>query len=443
MPERPRWYKRIKLVGFLWKKWSERKAKPEKISKPRTYKPIHLATLLVLAVFALAITGVAAWFMWNAAQVPARFTNSPDLAVRAAQLRVDVIRNILAVGAGAGGLIALFVALRRQYVKERVDHTDQEHKNRTAEDTKHDAAERRVTELYTKAAEQLGSEKAPVRMAALYALERMGQGNPEHRQTIVNLICAYLRMPFEVPAGWPELLPNAASDQVERYQELQVRMAAQDILNLHFEHPFHLHIGTADYRQPPDSYWGELNLDLARSVLVDLSLAYCVFRDLNFRGAHFVGSSTFTGLATSGTANFAEATFDGFSDFTFARLSGSFSDATFSGAVRFDRIDVSWFLTFRRTVFKASAQFDRLRGEVPYLLGARAVIDGFDQHSWPHGYQLVPNAHDAEMGDLHWIGDQENEEGAKEPLPSPRYVDILPHAQALTTFDPDLPEGVR
>src|SRR5262249_33582048 len=51
-------------------------------------------------------------------------------------------------------------------------------------------------ELYTKAVEQLGSDKAPVRLGGLYALERLAQDNSAHRQTIVNVICAYLRMPF-------------------------------------------------------------------------------------------------------------------------------------------------------------------------------------------------------------------------------------------------------
>jgi len=62
--------------------------------------------------------------------------------------------------------------------------------------TDQDAAQRRITELYTKAVEQLGSDKAPVRLGGLYALERLGQDNPSQRQTIVNVICAYLRMPF-------------------------------------------------------------------------------------------------------------------------------------------------------------------------------------------------------------------------------------------------------
>ena len=63
-----------------------------------------------------------------------------------------------------------------------------------------DATERRIAELYAKAVEQLGSDEAQVRFGGLYALERLAQDNPAHRQTIVNVICAYLRMPFSPTA---------------------------------------------------------------------------------------------------------------------------------------------------------------------------------------------------------------------------------------------------
>jgi hypothetical protein len=66
-----------------------------------------------------------------------------------------------------------------------------------------DATERRVTELYTKAADQLGSDKAPVRLAGLYALERLAQDNPSQRETIVNVICSYLQMPYTPPGATP------------------------------------------------------------------------------------------------------------------------------------------------------------------------------------------------------------------------------------------------
>jgi hypothetical protein len=91
----------------------------------------------------------------------------------------------------------------------------------------------RITELYTKAVEQLGSEKAPVRLGGLYALERLAQDNKEHRQTIVNVICAYLRMPFSprAPTEIRELAHSAETAALAGsvdtwHQERQVRLTA-------------------------------------------------------------------------------------------------------------------------------------------------------------------------------------------------------------------------
>lgn len=64
------------------------------------------------------------------------------------------------------------------------------------EAAKHDATERRLTDLYVKAVEQLGSDKPAVRHGGLYALERVAQNNPDQRQTIVDVVCAYLQAPY-------------------------------------------------------------------------------------------------------------------------------------------------------------------------------------------------------------------------------------------------------
>jgi hypothetical protein len=71
--------------------------------------------------------------------------------------------------------------------------------DRVARTTEHDAAERRLTELYLKAVEQLGSAQAAVRHGGLYALERVAQDNLSQRQTVVDVICAYLRNPYSPP----------------------------------------------------------------------------------------------------------------------------------------------------------------------------------------------------------------------------------------------------
>ncbi|MFY1620604.1 hypothetical protein [Micromonospora sp. WMMD736] len=406
MPERSRWYKRIKLVGFLREKWSARHAKnlvkSKRVSKPRTYKPIHLATLIMLAVVALTVTAVAAWFMWDAAQVPARFTNSPDLAVRAAQLRVDVIRNILAVGAGAGGLIALFVALRRQYVKERVDHADQEYKNRTAEDTKHDAAERRVTELYTKAAEQLGSDKAPVRMAALYALERMGQGNPEHRQTVVNLICAYLRMPFNPPFLDPDDGAAASEDKEKRQQEEQVRLAAQKVLSDHLRNrgTVSLEMGRILEEDGGASFWPKMSIDLSGAVLSNFDFSSCSVASIRIQDARFYGVAVFSSLVSHGVADFSRTQY--FCPAYFRKaffLDSRFRAARFYYQARFDRTEFGIESDFSHANFGGPTRFVRVGGTFNFR-EAKATWKPSVPHVWPQHFGLVRDDSVSEEG---WI----------------------------------------
>jgi uncharacterized protein YjbI with pentapeptide repeats len=95
------------------------------------------------------------------------------------------------------------------------------------------------------AIEQLGSDKAPVRLAGLYALEAMAQVNVEDdRQWVVDVFCAYLRMPYDVlpeeaasngPAG--PLPLDSRSTQGSRspanHQDLVVRREILRVLARH------------------------------------------------------------------------------------------------------------------------------------------------------------------------------------------------------------------
>jgi hypothetical protein len=139
-------------------------------------------------VFVAVAVGVTLWLLAIAGSAKA----GTDLA----NARLDAVRTGLAAGAGAGAAVGLILAFRRQHHQEVATILDDLH----ATLTDLDATERRITELYTKAVEQLGNEKSPVRLGGLYSLERVAQDNPAHRQTIVNVICAYLRMPFS-PQG--------------------------------------------------------------------------------------------------------------------------------------------------------------------------------------------------------------------------------------------------
>lgn len=226
--------------------------------------------------------------------------------------RVDAIKTGLGIGAGATGIFALLLAVRRQWHSEA------------------DATEKNVTELYTKAADQLGSNKAPVRLAGLYALERLAQGNPLQRQSIVNVLCAYLRMPYNPPGTEPlasEAAPREAelAEHLERTQEREVRLAAQHIL--------------IDHLKPriSEAFWDGIDLDLTGAHLIDFDMSQGQVRNVRFVGATF-----------DGDANFSLATFDGdYALFIGASFSG---EADFGGATFADRFLPAGFVSIPVTI---------------------------------------------------------------------------------------------
>ncbi|OLF16783.1 pentapeptide repeat-containing protein [Actinophytocola xanthii] len=215
-------------------------------------------------------------------------------------VRLDVIRTGASIVVGTGGAAALLLAARRQRVTE-LDVRQRDF----------DATERRVTELYGKAADQLGAEQAPVRLAGLFALERLAQQYPDHRQTIVDLICAYLRMPARP-------LPRRGSEEAE------VRQAAQDLLARHL--------------RPGERFWPDTDINLAGATLHGLVLTHCEIGSLRCAGATFVGSATFRGTRVVRGADFREARFLGLADFrrvSFGEEPKPFRGTTFEGEVDF------------------------------------------------------------------------------------------------------------
>jgi hypothetical protein len=80
---------------------------------------------------------------------------------------------------------------------------------------------RTLNERFATAAEQLGSDKPQaVRLAGVYAMAGLADDWEENRQTCVEVLCAYLRMPYEPDPGdeaqEPERLAFRASHEVRR-----------------------------------------------------------------------------------------------------------------------------------------------------------------------------------------------------------------------------------
>jgi uncharacterized protein YjbI with pentapeptide repeats len=297
----------------------------------------------------------------------------------------------------------------------------------------YDARQQRITELYSNAVEQLGHDKAPVRLGGFYALERLAQDNPEHRQTVVDVVCAYLRMPF----GSEPQDTGVATDS-DRYQELQVRLAAQNLLTRHLEIPMvpsrEKGIAFSQPARPPSSYWKNISLDLTRAHLISIDFTLCVLSDANFNNAIFegetkfwntrfegssldFGSARFLGIAGFGrakfvaegyfldaefhqAAEFARTYFDGSAFFDGAKFMGSatFDEAEFSLAAVFDNAEFDEVPQFCMVQFGGPNRFDAtvFKAGEPDLSGSTISRPNYDQH-WPLSWQVEKPAKEGDL----------------------------------------------
>jgi uncharacterized protein YjbI with pentapeptide repeats len=303
-------------------------------------KPGKVLSNRVIAWCAAGLVVVAAGIGW------------PLLAVYG--LGLEAIRTVGTIVLGAGGAVGLLLAARRQQtaeqdlVEKRRDLAHKEHVQRHTEAvaadtlahqqrisavTEADAAERRITELYAKAVEQLGSDKAPVRLGGLYALERLAQNTLSQRHTVVDVLCAYLRMPFEADAE-----PGEA-------QEKHVRIAAQRILARHLR-------PGSDSRSDADAFWPDTELDLRGATLFEFEFVRCRVRSALFTDAKFQGDANLGGTAFLERADFDGTTFTG---------SARFSDASFAKGARFRAAEFQGWVRFRGTTFRGDARFTGTR----------------------------------------------------------------------------------
>lgn len=369
---------------------------------------------LIFAFSGAVVLLVAAWFFvsWLLGSPPREQAKPLDTAAQ-----LELLKLVFALVAGIGALVALVTAYRRQRIDEaggeraeriqahaeRVQaHAEQvaleaqRHAERVARDTAHDATERRVTDLYGQAVEQLGHDKAAVRLGGLYSLERLAQDHPQHRQTVIDVVCAYLRMPFQPPelaligdqqSSADQSPPHTDHNDSGTRQELQVRLAAQRLITRH------LTLRADIYGQPPgipDTYWEGMNIDLTGAHLIDFDFSQCQPQRADLRRAQFSGHARFDGARFSGTARFNGARFSGTALFNRADFSGNagFAGTDFSGDAGFDRARFSADTRFDEARFSGDASFSRAEfsGDAGF---ARAHFSG---DAWFNGADFSEHA---------------------------------------------------
>jgi uncharacterized protein YjbI with pentapeptide repeats len=198
---------------------------------------------------------------------------------------------------------------------------------------------RTLNERFATAAEQLGSDKPAVRLAGVYAMAGLADDWEENRQTCVDVLCAYLRMPYEPDPGQDAPEPRRLAFQAIR----EVRHTVIRVI-------------TAHLREDAVVSWQGLNFDFTG----------VVFDGGDFSDAQFSGGTVSFGRAqfSSGRVGFGRARFTGGKvSFSGAQFSGGevgFGGARFSGG----RVSFTVAQFSRGLVYLGDAQFTG--GEVDF-----------------------------------------------------------------------------
>jgi hypothetical protein len=192
----------------------------EKVLSP--FRGLSVGLVLTYLAGVVAVTSALALLLWHIASTAA----SGDRA----SLELDAIKTALAVAAGLSGLGALLLNARRQWLSER----SQLHTERASVASQLDALEKRVTDAFAKAAELLGSDQHSKALAGLYSLERLGQAYPDQRQTMIELLCGYIRVaPQQRDYRDPEAAEPAAADVADGDAQAEVFARIAEVIARH------------------------------------------------------------------------------------------------------------------------------------------------------------------------------------------------------------------
>ncbi|WP_081687683.1 pentapeptide repeat-containing protein [Glycomyces tenuis] len=302
------------------------------------------------------------------------------LSITARAERLDALQTTFTIWFGLGGLATLVLFARRQWLQERIH----EHQQAVAHDARHDAEQKRITEQFVQAIEQLGHEKAPVRLGGLYALDRLGREHPSQRREIIEIWTAYLRRRVVLPPQQLNAVYNnidfldpfseSAESDSEAFDEHEVRIAAQGLIISHFKDPRPSE--ERDETPPPESeeFWDihEINLGGALLSYVDFSNCWlplffgtrATFLGVtDFTNARFASTAVFVGARFKGDAKFTRSSFGGYGQFGGARFEGfaTFSESIFKQHANFRDVELDGEMSFGGSHFHSTFEFTGLQ----------------------------------------------------------------------------------
>lgn len=221
----------------------------------------------------------------------------------------DVLKLSFGAVAGIGAAVALVMTYRRQRVAEAANRLAVAASRRDDQAAELDQAKetrertRLFNERFATASGQLGHDQPAVRLAGIYAMAGLADDWPAHRQTCIDVLCAYLRMPY------PELDDSFLHDErVAWHREREVRHTVVRVITAHLRD--------------------------------DATTSWCG-HDFDFGGTNFDGGDFSRARFSGGTARFASAKFSGWADFHRTDFSGgyvNFASTEFCGhGISFDQ----------------------------------------------------------------------------------------------------------
>ena len=236
---------------------------------------------------------------------------------------------------------------------------------------------------YLKAVELLDSAHSYTRLGAVHALVGLADEyladkslSEEEKHTegqrIVDILCAYIRSPFELAFWYDELSQNKPSPhgvyrdnhqdfymhKAELLAEAKVRQQALQEIHRRLHH-----FPQGDRRNYVEGSWSGFEYDFSNSVFfypVDMKDSWYQ-NSVDFSGCTYYTSAEFNGSTYERSAYFCDSTYY---DWVFFNNSTYFGDAQWSGSTYHDSARFSWSVyygevSFHDSVYGGSVFFDQ------------------------------------------------------------------------------------
>jgi hypothetical protein len=254
------------------------------------------ATLLILGVVAV-VGGIVVFAVWSRLVATMLLAFGALATVTGWLLpTADRAEALKTGGLAAGSVVALY-ALWLNDRRRRVDEERQlvEHERHLLETARASyERERAADDRFLRAIELLGHDTDQARVGALHALAGIARSQPSYTQDVLDVICSYLRRPFEHPEY--EAIRKGEKFKGEAPEENRwrvVRLTAQRLLG-----DLLPKVGTED----AVAY----DLDLTGATLEYCDLSYRVIGQLRARVLNMYQSNAFHHCEIRGSAYFTE-----------------------------------------------------------------------------------------------------------------------------------------